>query len=568
MISLTSLAHNRLRSFIRFLVGVLWLLAEGADARQVVEGDRGYGLTVVEGTRIDTFQAEVLGWEHNGSLPGRSRIIVRLSGLGLEQTGFVQGMSGSPVYVDDELIGAVSWGWSFAEEPVGLLTPIDEMLEILDHDLSAPPATAPDGWQRLASPVWMSGAGPATRAFVDEVLAPLGLKAMTAGAGGLPDQPASSLRPGSAAGVQFVGGDLNLTGIGTVTYVDDDRLVAFGHNLMGQGSGAIDMPLTGAYIHGILDNASISFKLGSATDVVGAVRQDRFSGIGAVIGAPAHTLPMEVTVHASQGDRPFHFDIARHRFFTTGLAQICLLGAIESAAKAVGDASLRLSYRAELADGRSAQWQRVYTGSSPQIRAALEAGPPIRSLTQARFADLRLSRLSVEVHAEEAIHAARIESARLARSTVQPGQSVDLIVRLSPFGGSPFEQTVSLSIPQHVTGQVRVRIGSGRRAAEWESERWERGPATSSDDLLRRLRQPARDDELVVELIDHVPGLAVGDRELPAPPPSVRRLLAERHTAGRSQTLPVRILDRQRLAVDFALTGEQTLTVLVEKGRR
>ena len=108
----------------------IMLLAVGSGGNELEPGTRGYGLTVMEGTRVDTFGVEILGWEHGGALPGRDRILVRLSGLGLEKTGIVLGMSGSPVYVGDRLIGAVAWGWSFANEPIGLLTPIADMLEV------------------------------------------------------------------------------------------------------------------------------------------------------------------------------------------------------------------------------------------------------------------------------------------------------------------------------------------------------------------------------------------------------------------------------------------------------
>jgi hypothetical protein len=123
------------------------MAVELAPVDSLDRGMRGYGLTVIEGTRIDTFGVEILGVEHNSMLPGRDLILVRLSGLGLEETGIVAGMSGSPVFVNERLVGAVAWGWANADEPVGLLTPIHEMLAVMERDLAAPesgcPASAP-----------------------------------------------------------------------------------------------------------------------------------------------------------------------------------------------------------------------------------------------------------------------------------------------------------------------------------------------------------------------------------------------------------------------------------------
>ncbi len=555
-------------------VGAL-LLAASSGGDELEPGARGYGLTVMEGTRIDTFGVEILGWEHNGALPGRDRILVRLSGLGLEETGIVLGMSGSPVYVGGRLIGAVAYGWSFANEPIGLLTPIDDMLEVLQRDLSgsAPqqdpdPSGAESGWRRLGSPLWVSGAGPATLRLLTDLLAPMGLEPMAAAAGsGLADSTPEPLRPGSAIGIQLIGGDLNIVGIGTVTHVDDNRLVAFAHDLV--GSGTIDMPFTGVHIHGVLSSESASFKLGSATGVVGAARQDRFAGVAGVTDERARTLPMTVDVQTTATAGRFSFDLARHRFYTTSLAQVALLGSVESAAKALGDASVTLSLDIELEDGRALSWQRVYTGLSAPIRAALEAGRPLQALVQSSFADVQVARINARVEFDETIHTARIESVRLARLSVAAGSKTDLTVRLLPFQGAARDVVIPVSIPIDAAGTVHVRVGSGRAAAEWEQKRWQQGRPGNSDELLRRLGQPVRDDELIVELLSETPGLAVEGRELPALPPSVQRLLTETHAAGHVQTLSVRVLSRQHLATGYVLRGEHLLTVKSEsKGNR
>ena len=199
------------------------------------------------------------------------------------------------------------------------------------------------------------------------------------------------LRPGSAIGIQLIGGDLNITGIGTVTYIDGNRLVAFAHDLV--GSGTIDMPFTAVHIHGVLSSESASFKLASATGIVGAARQDRFAGVAGVTDERARTLPMTVDVQTATATGRFSFDLARHRFYTTSLAQVALMGSVESAAKALGDASVTLSLDVELEDGRALSWQRVYTGLNAPIRAALEAGRPLRALVQSSFEDVQVARI-------------------------------------------------------------------------------------------------------------------------------------------------------------------------------
>jgi len=535
---------------------------------------RGYGLTVMQGTRIDTFGVEVLGWDRNGSLPGRDHILVRLSGLGLEETGIIRGMSGSPVYVEGQLVGAVAYGWSFANEPIGLLTPIDEMLELYQRDLSGTgspePSATPEsnpGWRRLSSPLWVSGAGPATLRLLTELFAPMGFEPVAGTGGDGESNKAPTIRPGSAIGVRLIGGDLTIAGIGTVTHVDGDHLVAFGHNMV--GSGAIDVPFTAARIHGILANESASFKLGSTTGEVGAARQDRFAGVAGVTSARARTLPMVVDVQTAVGARRFTFELARHRFYTTSLAQVSLMGAVESAAKARGDASVALTLDVELADGRSLSWQRLYTGLSAPVSAAIEAGHPLRSLVQSSFGDVQVASIHARIGMEEAIHAARIETIRLLRAPVVAGSMAQISVRVIPFQSAPHDVVIPIVVPADASGEMRFRVGSGRSAAAWEQKRWPQTPPGTSDELLWRLGQPARDNELIVELVSPTPGLAVAGREFPAPPPSVQHLLMETHTAGHVQSLSARVLARHRVSTDYVLQGEHFLTVNVEqKGTR
>lgn len=546
--------------------------APGVDLAPVAEltrGMRGYGLTVIEGTRIDTFGVEILGVEHNSMLPGRDVILVRLSGLGLEETGLVAGMSGSPVYVEGRLAGAVAWGWSAADEPVGLVTPIHEMLAVMERDLSppergssgAPSPERPPGLVRLAAPVWVSGVGRGTARRMTEVLAPLGLEPILSPAGDDSSRETPALQPGSAVGVQLVGGDLSIVGIGTVTHVDGDRLVAFGHDFV--GSGAIDLPMTGAHIFGVLDHRFRSFKLGAATSTVGAVRQDRFGGIAGLTGERADILPVEMAVASEGPEREFRFEVARHRFFTAGLIQSALMGALESTSKAVGETSIELTLDLELSDGRKVTWDQMYSGIDATIGAAIDAGLPLRALARSSFEDIGLAAVRVRAEVREEVRVARLAAASLQRPRVHAGDEVTVSVRLTPYRGPERILDVPVRVPADAAGEVRVRIGSARSANGWEEERLGAGPPATSEELVRRLNRPRRVDELVVQLTVAEAGLSVDGRELPAPPPSVRRLLSQSPVAGTTRAVASRVLTERRVPAGFVLRGEQGLTLEV-----
>ena len=588
----TSLGYNQLRepgeALGRIFRGLLRaasciLLFHGpapavelAPVSELARGMRGYGLTVVEGTRIDTFGVEILGVEHNSMLPGRDVILVRLSGLGLEETGLVAGMSGSPVYVEGRLVGAVAWGWFAADEPVGLLTPIHEMLAVMERDLSPPargstaaPAPArPSGLVRLAAPVWVSGVGRGTAQRMAELLSPLGLEPLLSPGGDDPALETPPLQPGSAVGVQLMGGDLSMVGIGTVTHVDGDRLVAFGHDFI--GSGAIDLPMTGAHIFGVLDHRFRSFKLGAATGTVGAVRQDRFGGIAGLTGARAGVLPVEVAVAPEGETREFRFEVARHRFFTAGLIQSALIGALESTSKVMGETSIDLEIDIELDDGREVSWDQIYSGVDATFGAAFDAGTPLRALVRTSFEGIRLAgvRVRAEVREEE-VRVARLAGASLDRPRVRAGEEVTVSVRLAPYRSADRVLQIPVRVPADAAGEVGVRVGSGRLANGWETERLDAGPPADPGELLRRLNRPRREDELVVQLTVAEPGLSVDGRELPSPPPSVHRLLSQSPVAGSTRMVAWRVLTEKRVPAGFVLRGEQSLVLEVDpEGRR
>ena len=548
---------------------------ELAPVSELARGMRGYGLTVVEGTRIDTFDVEILGVEHNSMLPGRDVILVRLSGLGLEETGLVAGMSGSPVYVEGRLVGAVAWGWFAADEPVGLLTPIHEMLAVMERDLSAPargstaaPVPArPSGLVRLAAPVWVSGVGRGTAQRMTELLSPLGLEPLLSPAGEDPSLETPPLRAGSAVGVQLVGGDLSMVGIGTVTHVDGDRLVAFGHDFV--GSGAIDLPMTGVHIFGVLDHRFRSFKLGAATATVGAVRQDRFGGIAGLTGARAGVLPVEMAVAPEGETREFRFEVARHRFFTAGLIQSALIGALESTSKVMGEASIDLNIDIELDDGRKVTWDQIYSGVDATFGAAIDAGTPLRALARSSFEGIRLAGVRMRADVREEVRVARLSGAGLDRPRVRAGEEVTVSVRLAPYRSAERVLQIPVRVPAGAAGELGVRVGSGRSANGWEEERLGAGPAADAEELLRRLNRPRREDELVVQLTVAEPGLTVDGRELPSPPPSVHRLLSQSPVAGSTRMVAWRVLTEERVPAGFVLRGEQSLVLEVDpEGRR
>ena len=182
---------------------------------------------------------------------------------------------------------------------------------------------------------------------------------------------------------------------------------------------------------------------------------------------------------------------------------------------------------------------------------------------------MQLASIHAQLEVAEEIHAARVENVRLDPSPIVAGSVAQLTVHLVPFQAAPHDIAIDVPIPGDTAGEMLLRIGSGSAAASWEQTRWPQGPAATSDELLRRLQQPLRDDELIIELVSTTPGLAIGGRELPAPPPSVQQLLTAAQTAGHVQPLSTRVLLRRRIVTEYILRGEHSLRVNIEsKGTR
>ncbi|MDP6126464.1 MAG: SpoIVB peptidase S55 domain-containing protein, partial [Candidatus Latescibacteria bacterium] len=337
-------------------------------SQDIKVGDTGYGLTVFEGTRIDTFAVEILAVIRNRT-PQQDAIVCRMTGGPLERTGILQGMSGSPVYIDGKLIGAVAWGRSFTTEPLGGITPIESMLRVGRRTLavpgprqhvstpqgnrlglesmrgdSLPPFDEPvPGWSMmpegpgftpLVTPVFASGMDPRSMRRLQELLGAGRFQVIQGGASGAADMADVVIEPGAALGVTLMDGDLNLGGIGTVTWVDGDTVLAFGHPMF--LGGRVDFPLSKAMIYFSWPSQIISHKVGAVGPIVGAVRQDRDAAIAGKLGDIPEMLPVKVEIEGPHTTRSFNYRVIRDPDYGPRFAAMGLYNAVIAMEKAGG----------------------------------------------------------------------------------------------------------------------------------------------------------------------------------------------------------------------------------------
>ena len=559
--------------------------AEGSfmPTDQIERGMRGYGLSVFQGVEIDTFGEEILGVMRDAIGPGHDLILARMSGANLEHTGIIRGMSGSPVYLEDRLIGAVAYGWSYAKDPIGGIMPIAPMIDVAQRKRAAESPEAarqsvdfsPADWsgdarlprqatlERLATPVALTGFSSSASSVLEQALAPFGMDAVAGMGGRAADDKDIPLSAGAGLGVQLISGDRSATVVGTLTWTDGERFVGFGHPVM--HIGATEMPATSVYVHQIIPSQISSFKLGSAVRPVGTVYQDRRAGIGGRIGPAPTMLPVTVDIASGSSADRSEFSVMRHRDLTPVLVRSVLISAMESAEKLSGDAALNLRASIALRDGRRVEYEQFYSGPSAALIASVEAVQPMVAIAQSPFTGIGIDSVHFAADVRETLTQARIAGLRLTNAELRAGQRCELSVTLQPYRAPAFQQRFELAIPPGTQpGPLSIVASSGEIARQFDrARRPDASVPRSADELLTLIQEPGRADELVIEVVQPQSGMTVHGREFPSLPPSARSVLGSESSAGHLGPVSERVLVRVRQPMGHALTGQHVIQATI-----
>ena len=603
---------------LALLLGLSLLTRPGPAARgalisvdEVTPGMVGEGFTVFEGTRRDAFRAHVLGVLQNVAGPRRNLVLARLEGGPLETTGVIAGMSGSPVYIDGRLLGAVAFSLgSFSREPIAGITPIAEMIEATD--VSAPRAPAQraaiplplshevmagalrDALPRarpfaersadvrtvsgagidpfalslrpLATPLGVAGfSGEArdllVRAFSDAGFAPVALGAMGAAA---PAPESGPLQPGDAIGVSLVSGDLALGATGTVTHVDGNRVYAFGHPL--GNLGPVQFPMTRAYVHTVLPSLLSSIKVASLGLPVGAIHQDRATAIAGTLGPLPPTVPVRISLESDRGQRhAFALQVADDQMLTPLLTYLSLLSVLSSYERASGAATFTVTGETRVKGHGRVAFEDMFTGDAASLSAAAYVVTPINLLLRNDRAPVEIEGVDVTIRSTEQQRRATIERAWIDAVRVRPGHTIDLKVVTRGYRGEEVLHTVPVEIPPNARGALSLLVSDGARLAQWEQREWRQAvDAQSVDQLIRVVNSSRKNNRIYVRLIRSAPGAVVDGETLPALPPSVMAVLEADRNGGSFSPLRNAIVGAWEVPVDYAVVGSRLLTLDVE----
>ena len=468
---------------------------------EIKRGMRGFGLTVFHGTTISKFDVEVLGVLKKMNT-GRDLIMVRVGGGAItkRQTGIIGGMSGSPIYINGKLIGAISYGAQFAKEPVGMVTPIADMLEAWDPNLpkhasgyssaqSLPEPLSIDGstvskvsidpadsrprgvdngtlyMQPLMMNMMVSGMSQRGIDRLAQILRPFNIRPI-AGPGGASDPKAkvsANLVPGAAVGMSLASGDIDLTAIGTVTYRRGDRLVAFGHPTL--GIGAVDAPMTTVYIADILSSYAVSTKLGASIATVGRIFQDRPWCIAGVMGAKPKTIPVTISVddQAFKRDRVFHVRVINHPLLASRLIAMVTDEAIYEIHPTPGDATAEVTYEVNADQiGKITRTNVFFDPTSVDVPATMDVAMLLQLLSSNRFGALDVQSVNVKVRIQGKRNTATIDRIFVKKSEFEPGETIDVGVVLRPYKQERVTKTFKIKIPATATdGKIALVVRGG-----------------------------------------------------------------------------------------------------------
>jgi hypothetical protein len=579
-----------------------------ADVRP---GMTGIGRTVFEGTQIEDFKVQIIGVIENVA-PKHSMILARLEGGPLEKTGVIAGMSGSPVFVDGRLVGAIAYGFPFSKETIAGITPFEEMAEVtrstapraasarfplsalsaakapLDRDTlvaalrrpfqpvspnavlrgSLPDHLAPAALQPLALPMVFSGFEPGIFEWAKGIFSPLGFAPLVGGAGKgrLPD-PLPDLQPGGPLGVSLVEGDLDLSVTGTITAIDRDRVYAFGHPFF--NLGPTQFPMKKAYVYSVFPSLYQSWKISVPGEGVGTIEQDRSTAIAGRLGPPPRMIPVDVKLGTSRGqEHAYSLRIVEDELFSPLLAYISLASVLQSNERAFGTSTIRLRARLVLTGQREIRLDDLFTEDQPVQQAAALVAAPLAYVMNNDFQRVEVERLEVDVSSLETIQTATLARAWIERSgPVRPGSELRLKIWLRTHRGETRTETIPLTIPASAApGNYSVLIadGSALTAVEQREMRQTFVPR-DLDQLLRAINSLRRNNHLYVRLLRAEDGAIVSGEYLQALPPSVLAVLGG--GSAEDTVIPIRtaaIWDYD-LATDYALTGSRLLSLTVER---
>src|SRR6266481_4006098 len=616
-----------LLTLISILAGSISVLGQGTIAKAALRtnapamalfpmedlrpGMKGIARTVFSGSAPQEFTLEILGVLPGFTGPRQSTIIAKLSGTNVDKTGVFAGMSGSPVFIDDRLVGAIAYSFPFSKEPICGITPIRQMIDNFEQGNDKPkrnaearatsftelasadwkprlpkpsftstsliaPVTAGSPLaplmgqqiQQIATPVVFSGISQDSLSMFSAELTRSGLLPVS-GVGGsaaiTPLEPfdEKTLTPGASVSVQLVRGDYSIAASGTVTFRDGERIYAFGHPFLGLGGS--DMPMTESSVVTVIANSYNSFKLAVPGRMVGAISQDRATGVFGQLGHAPRMIPVKINLHTSR-DRveQFSYEVVSDEFLTPLLVNLTVFNTIATRERSIGESTITINGSIAVEGQTPIGVQRRFSAANAAVMAAGSIAIPVQALLGSGFDEVNIKGIVLDIDSSEEKRAATLERISLDRTEVGRGEQVEIQAYVRTDSGKQFVERITVQIPSDApSGQLIIMIGDGATLQEASASR--SFVPRDLAQLVGAINKTKKNDRLYLRLLRPASGVVIGSSELPNLPPSVVATLNnDRSSGGYTPTQLSQVYEKELSAAEFVISGQQVISVTVK----
>ena len=575
---------------------------------QIKEGLRGTAKTVFRGNTAEDFGVEILGVLPGAIGPQQDLIIGRLlSGSPAERTAVFAGMSGSPVYIEGRLVGAISYSFPFSKEPICGITPIEQMVSIFEKNQPVKAVSSeprPLSFAELASAVWTpdkftpqsmsstvsdSKLASITGGSLQPIATPLtfsgisqsvldrfapqlmsvGLLPVASAGGASKISPMKKAEPttlvgGSSVSMELARGDYSIAASGTVTLRDGNKIYAFGHPFLSLGTS--DLPMSESHVVTVVPNLNNSFKLAVPDSMVGAMKQDRSTGVYGELSQAPVMIPVKLNLETSRGQqKTFNFEVVNDDFLTPLLLNISIYNSLLSNERGLGDSTIELTGEIAVKGNEPVKLERRLVGGQSAQLAAGAVALPVNALIRSRFDDLSISGISLNIRSFDGSKAAALERLVVDRTQIRAGDTIDVQAYARTAGGRVFVERIPVTIPADTPpGLVSIMIGDGGAIQQNAAiQQFVPKSLTEMISTMNRIKMP---DRLYLQAARTTSGALIGVNEMPNLPPSVLATMnSDRVVGAYKPYLQTVIIERELPPAEFVVTGQQKLDIQVIK---
>lgn len=532
---------------------------------EITEGMEGVGYTVIHGTNVEPFKVKVISvlrkmWH------GSDAILIELEGLNLEHSGTVAGMSGSPIYFDGKIAGALAFGWNYAKDPIAGVTPIEEMYKLYNDTNASKVASISKN--PLQTPLMFSGFNGDSFLEYSDKFKEMGFYPMQAG-GSISDiNQSGKFLFGDSVAIVLIDGDFSIAGVGTVSHTDDEKFLLFGHSMWSKGR--LRAPVSRAYINHIVASTASSFKIGAAySNYLGYTVYDGTFGVSGVYGeVPENTMiPVNLQVEdQSFLNKDFNFRVLNDPTYFSYLLSMAIYTAVTSSAGSDEDGVFSVSYEIET-DYFEEPYKvtdRILSYSSKDaFKTAIEQLiAPVDFFIYNNFNRVGIKSIKLSIKRSD-LEYAFLDDITLLEPKAKAGETIHLRVGITPYGKEKTYINIPVKLPVNLTTDVYSIYAANEYIYNYAERLFmpNKYKIRSLDDVMRIYGKSYDDKALKVWLYSSARGVQIGKDSFPMLPISKFGVMANNYTSDKASV--INAIEGQ-FDMPYSILGLMKIDIIIE----